>query len=153
MATMTFSRRIEAPRAAVFAACSDFPHAPERVTAITKVRMLTDGVVGKGTRFEETRTMFGKEATETMEVSSYEPDRSYTLSCFSCGVEYDSRFDFVEDGSGTRVDLTISTTPKTVVAKVLSPIMGAMMGKMMRKCIEQDLDDIQKHCEARTAAR
>ncbi|MFG0318741.1 MAG: SRPBCC family protein [Planctomycetota bacterium JB042] len=151
MKKMTMSRRIAAPRPAVFAACTDFPNAAERVEGITNVKMLTDGPVGKGTRFEETRTMFGKDATETLEVSAFDPDRSVTVSCFSCGVEYDSTFTFSDDGGGTRVDLEIVTTPKTIGAKIFSPIMGAMMGKMMKKCIEQDLDDLQKHCETDAA--
>lgn len=153
MAKMTMTRRIEAPPAMVFDACTDFPKAAERIAGITKIKMLTEGPVAKGTRFEETRVMFGKEATETLEVSAFDPGKSVTVSCFSCGVEYDSTFRFVEEGGGTRVDLSIDTTPKTFGAKIMSPIMGAMMGKMMKKCIEQDLDDLQKHCEAQGAAR
>jgi hypothetical protein len=125
----------------------------ERVAAITKIKMLTDGPVGKGTRFEETRTMFGKDATETLEVSAFDPGKSLTVSCFSCGVEYDSTFRFVDEGGATRVELSIDTTPKTFAAKIMAPIMGAMMGRMMKRCVEKDLDDLQRHCEATAKAR
>ena len=48
-----------------FAFVSDFANAPKRIKSILRVNVLTPGPVGVGTRFTETRVMFGREATET----------------------------------------------------------------------------------------
>jgi len=63
---------IEAPREVVFDAALDLHSAAENIGAITKMEVLTDGPIGLGTRFRETRVMFRKEATELMEITVFE---------------------------------------------------------------------------------
>lgn len=63
--TLNCSVRIRGTQQAVFEAISDLEHAAERIGAIKEIEMLTDGPVGKGTRWRETRLMFGKECTES----------------------------------------------------------------------------------------
>ena len=67
MAGITASLRIEAPVSTVFALATDLDGWAGRIKAITRIEKLTPGPVRVGTRFKETRKMFGKEATETME--------------------------------------------------------------------------------------
>ena len=110
--------------------------------------MLTDGPVGPGTKFRETRVMFKREATEEMEVTRYEPGKGYTLECESCGAWFASEFEFSPEGSGTRVDLEMRSRPLTFMAKLMSPI-GALMSGTMKKCVEQDIEDVRKVVEAR----
>src|SRR4051812_9790697 len=74
----------------VFALASDFANLPKRIPDITKVELLTGDTVGVGTRFRETRVMFGKEAVETMEVAAFDPPHSYVLVANSCGARYES---------------------------------------------------------------
>ncbi len=68
-------QQVAAPPEKVFAMMSDFANAPQRISGISKVEMLTDGAVGVGTKFKETRVMLGKEATETMEVTTFDPNK------------------------------------------------------------------------------
>ena len=138
------SRLIPAPPEVVFEACSDFAGAAERISAIEKVEMLTDGPVGVGTRFRETRTMFGKAATEEMEVTRFEPNRSYTLEADSCGSHFVSRLDFVAEPGGCRVTMDVEARAVTLMAKLMSPLCW-FMGGMMKKCLEQDLADMERH--------
>ena len=147
MPTMSFSRTIQAPPGRTFDVFADFPNAPTRVAGIKRMEVLTDGPVGKGTKFRETRIMFGKEATETMEVTDFQPGRSYSVGCTSCGIEWASTFRFTPEGAGTRVDLELSTRPITFFAKLMSPL-GALMAGSMKKVIEQDMTDLQKALES-----
>src|SRR5262245_22124076 len=142
---------VAAPADRVFALMSDFAHAHERVSGISKVEMLTEGPVGLGTKFKETRVMFGKEATETMEVTAFDPPRSYNLSAFSCGTQYESTFQFDREGKGTNVKMIFQYTPKSFFAKLFSPLFKMMSG-MMRKCVSQDLDDLAKAAEGSAMA-
>jgi hypothetical protein len=129
----------------VFAALSDFPHAAERIPGITAIEMLTDGPVGIGTRFRETRRMFGKEATEAMEVTAFEPGRSYVLEAVSCGCRYRTKVSCAAAGPATTVRMATETTPLSAVAKVTAPVMGLLMKGVFRKCLEADLAAIQAY--------
>src|SRR5262245_47411041 len=142
MATVTVTKRIEAPVETVFALASDLEGAPGRIKGIKKIEMLTPGKVGVGTRFKETRVMFGKEATETMEFSAFEPDRRYELVADSCGCLYRSEFRFEPDGTGTLVTATFAAEARTFFAKLFKPLAWLMRG-MMTKCLNQDLDDLK----------
>jgi hypothetical protein len=140
------ARRAAAPAERLFALASDFAGAPGRVSGILRVEMVTPGAVGKGTRFRETRKMFGKEATEEMEVVAFEPGRSYTLRAISCGAEFESELRCLPDGAGSRVEIEMRSRPLTFFAKLMSPLGGLFAGSMV-KCVEQDLADIARAAE------
>lgn len=146
MAKIELSRHIAAPIDEVFARNTNFADAADVVNGITKIEMLTEGDVGKGTRFRETRVMFGKEATEEMEVVGFDPPRSYQLGAESHGSRYLSTFTFTEDGDGTDVHLLFEATPLTLPAKIMSVLMKPMMKTVMKEC-SKDLDDIKAAIE------
>ncbi len=147
MAHLLTRTAINAPPNVVFAALSDFQTAPQRVTGITRVEMLTTGPVGKGTRFRETRRMFGKEASETMTVVQWDPPREYALEAASCGCHYHSTIACTPDGSGTSVSMTFVARPLTFMAKLFWPLGRLMIGSC-RKMIEKDLTDIKNSIES-----
>lgn len=122
---------------------SDFSNAAGRISAIKKCEVLTPGAVGKGTRFRETRVMFGKEATETMKVIEWNPPSSYTVKAESCGCRYLSTVTCQPDGAETIVSMSFSAEPLTFFAKLLSPLGKLMMGTC-RKAFEKDLNDIEQ---------
>lgn len=148
---ITIDRHIAAPPERVFALISDFANAPKRIPAILRVEMLTSGPVGIGTRFSETRKMFGKEATETMEVVAFDAPRSYSLRAYNCGCEYNSSFGVEPDGAGSKLTFHFDAKPVTLMAKLMSPLAHLMMGPMLRKCVAQDLEGIQKAAEGGVA--
>ncbi len=147
MAQFSLSTQVNAPINKVFRKFSDFPNAADMIEGIVRVEMLTDEPIGKGTRFNETRVMFGKEATEEMEVTEFDPHKKYTLSAISCGAKFDSTFTFTEHDGGTRVDLDLQTKSLTLMAKLMSPLGALMMGSM-KKCVQADMDQIKAACEA-----
>ncbi len=146
MPTVTLSKHINAAPETVFALGTDLANAPGRVKGIVKLELLTPGPVGVGTRFRETRVMFGKEATEEMTISAFDPPRSYETKARSCGAEYHSILRFVPDGGGTRVDVEFRMRAVSFFAKLLTPLAFLMKG-MLRKCLDQDMEDIKKAAE------
>lgn len=144
--TIEVSRHIAAPIEKVFSVASDFAGAPQVVRAIDKVEMLTPGPVGVGTRFRETRTVFGKQASEEMEVTAFEPPRRYAVGCTGHGCRYHSEFLFEPKQGGTEVKMSFEATPLTFFAKVMSVLMKPMIKSMAKMC-EQDLDDIKTAIE------
>ena len=148
MKEIVATAHIGASPAAVFAACTDFAGAAERISGITKMEVLTPGPVGKGTKFRETRKMFGKEATETMEVIEFTPNKSYVLGAKSCGCRYRSELTFNQNGNGTDVAMSFRATPLTFMSEIMGAVMAPMMTGMLRKCLHGDLADIKKYVES-----
>ncbi|HET6202062.1 MAG TPA: SRPBCC family protein [Planctomycetota bacterium] len=151
MPCLTFSKSIAAFPEKVFEAAADFRNAPGRIRGIKKIEMLTDGPVRVGTKFKETRVMFGKEATETMEVVAFNPPHGYTLGCESHGCRYRTEFRFAPNAQGTTVEVTFEATPRTFASKVLGFLMAPMI-KGVRKCMEKDLDDLGASIEGKPVA-
>jgi hypothetical protein len=139
-----------------FEVFGDLRNTPKFISAIKSVEFLTEGPVGKGTRFKETRVMFGRDATETMEVTAWNPDGPtpfYTLSCDSCGAHMDTTFRFhpERNGSATRVEMDMLLKPVSLFAKIMTPLSKLMMGPMMKKCVLADFADARRVAEATPA--
>lgn len=137
---------IDAPPERVFAVASDFAGAARIIEGIERVEMLTEGPVGVGTRFRETRVMFGREATEEMEVVAFDPPRGYVLGCENHGCRYRSEIRVEPSGDGTDVEMSFEAVPLTAVAKLMSVVMGPMMKKMEAICAK-DLADLKRAVE------
>ena len=143
---VTVRERIAASPEKVFAAASDFGNAAKMIPGILRTEVLTPGPVGVGTRFRETRKMFGKEATEEMTVAEFEPPRRYVLLAESHGSRYRSELRFEPDGAGTEVVMSFRGEPLTAVAKVMSVLMKPMMKSMSKLCAK-DLADLKRSIE------
>lgn len=139
--------RIDAPAERVFEVFADLRGATGRIQAIRRLEVITEGPVGKGTKFRETRVMFGKEATATLEITGFDPPRSYTVEAESCGVRYISRFDFKPQGSATLVEMSFRATPISLAAKLMSPVTSLMFGSC-RKMMARDMNDLRAAIEA-----
>ncbi len=140
-------RHFQAPIKTVFERLTNFADAPRVVRGIKNLEVLTPGPVGLGTRFRETRVMFGREAVEELEVTRWEPPNLYEVSTNSHGAAYQSTFTLNETRGGTEVRLDFVATPQTLAAKVMSVVMRPMMGKVMQECAK-DLDDMAAEAEA-----
>lgn len=147
MTSLSITKHIAAPPERVFQLSTDIESWAERISGIVKVEVLTQGPVGVGTRFRETRIVFKKESTEEMEFTAFEPGKHYAVGAISCGCQFETRFDFVPDEGGTRVEMKMESKPLTFMAKLMSPI-GALMAGSMRKMIEKDLDELKAAAES-----
>jgi hypothetical protein len=147
MVSCQITKKIDASPHAVFDLFSDLDHVAEHVKSIKKIERLTPGPVGVGTRFRETRVMFGREATEEMYFTAFEPPRLYEVRCQTCGAEYQSVYTFRPDGAGTVVDVKFEAKPISLFAKLMTPLSFLMVGGM-KKCMDQELEDLKKVAES-----
>jgi len=148
MAKFSMREHINAPPEIVFEVASDFHHAAENIEGIENLEVLTDGPIGVGTRFRETRVMFGKSSTEELEITEFDAPHSYVVASDSCGAHFRAEYRFVGDIAGTHVRLEFDCQPVTLVAKLMSPLSWLMMGPM-KKCIAADLNDLKRIAEER----
>ncbi|WP_084124900.1 SRPBCC family protein [Demequina sp. NBRC 110054] len=144
---------IKAPVATVWEILTDLDGAPDVMTGILAIERLggPDGYE-VGTRWRETRKMFGKEATEDMEVASVVAPRETTVVAHSHGADYVSGFTVEELPGGTRLTMRFTGSPSDdasgfsrFMAKVTAPL-GA---SATRKAMQTDLDEIKAVAEAR----
>lgn len=147
MAKITFSQRIDRPRDQVFRLFTELDRMPDRIGGVTSVEKLTAGPVGVGTRFSETREIFGKSATEEMEFTDFQQDESYTVECDSHGTHYRSVYQFEPVGNCTDVNVQFEAKPVTLMAKLLSPLGWLMIGTT-KKIFQSDVEDLKKVAES-----
>lgn len=149
MSSITVSRKVNAPPERVWQILTDLEGAPGRISAIQEIKRVdTGGDFGVGTEWIETRTMFGKQATEQMRVTEVNPGTSYTTLAESHGARYVSTMKVVPDGGGSVVSMEFTGEPQTLAAKVMVALTGWMFRKATAKACEQDLDDIAQAAEA-----
>ena len=128
MPTIKLNDSVRAPVQEVFSMVSDLKNATHNEDVLSATQ-LTEGQIGKGTRFEMEMKGMGKAEVEVMEYR--EPDRivfNATSPKFSASHEYR----FTSEGEGTRMDQVIDMRLKGV-AKIFAPLMGPMIKKGLRK--------------------
>ena len=147
MKTIEMSIDIEAPPEKVFTLATDIERLPERIPSITKIEMLTEGPVGVGTKFRETRVMFKKEATEEMEFTSFDPDHSYVLEAESMGSHYTSTITFTPNGSGTTMTWAFHAEPLSAFSKIAGSLLFAVFAGATRRALLEYLEAIKLEAE------
>jgi hypothetical protein len=147
MRQIRVSSRIAAPAEKVFAKATDLKRAPEFISAIKKMEILTPDPIGVGTRFRETRVMFGREATEEMQVTVFEPPRRFAIGAESNGCRFLSEFSFRSDGPATEVEMSFGAEPLTFPAKVMAFLMSPMMRSMEKVCAKE-LEELKSAVES-----
>lgn len=147
--SVAVERRIAAPRDRVWAALTNLKGMEGVLSGVTRVEVLTKEPFGVGTRWRETRRMFGKEATEEMWVSACAPAERYVAEAESHGMHYISEWELRADGpTATTVRMTFRGEPAGRQG-LLARLLGGLGTGVVRKAIAKDLDDIARSLEAR----
>jgi uncharacterized protein YndB with AHSA1/START domain len=147
MPSLTVTQQIDASREVVFDKLTDYSSAADTYSAITKMELLTEGEVGAGTRFRETRVMFGKEATEEMTIEELERPSRLLLTAASHGCSYRSTYHLAEKDGGTELSLTFEGRGVSFMGKLMSALMGWMMKGACRKAMSKDFADLKAAVE------
>jgi uncharacterized protein YndB with AHSA1/START domain len=103
MGTVTVSIEIAAPPEQVFDAVAHIESFQQVVEDIVNVEFVSEVRRGVGARFRETRTMKGRQATSTLEVTEYEPPSHVRLVSDEGGSVWDSVFRVAPKGEGSVV--------------------------------------------------
>jgi carbon monoxide dehydrogenase subunit G len=150
--SLTLERSIGAPADAVWRVLTDLEGTAAVLSGVTRVERLAGAGYSIGTRWRETRTMLGREATEEMEVVGIVPGRSTTIAAESHGMRYRTEFSLepTEGGAGTLLRMRFSggyESPSWIQRAAAKLTAGLGMAAT-RKAMEQDLADIAAAAEA-----
>lgn len=148
---VTFREEFDAPVERVFHVFTDIDGAPKWLPNLIKIEKLTPGPFAKGTQWRETRKMFGKAATETFEVTAFEPGRGFEL--------------FIDGSKGAtgRGEFRFSYRFEAANAKSVMRVQGVITGLgcmgtalgwlfkgMIKKMIAKDHEAVRKYLQSAT---
>lgn len=134
----------------VWHAITNIENAPNVISGIKNVNILNQPATGViGLKWQETRSMMGKDAIETMWITNAEENHFYQTRAENCGAVYISRFDITEQPETKSVLLTMSFKGESnsFWGKIMTLLMGRLMRKSLLKMVNQDLQDIKHYCE------
>ena len=138
---------------AVWSVISDIHHAADRISGIDEVEVLEQPAAGLvGLKWRETRTMFGKTATEVMWITEAVENEYYKTRAESHGCVYISTLRITNDDKNCTLTMSHQTEPQGLLVKMIALPMGVLFKGMMRKAMQQDLDDIKTAVEHHAAA-
>ena len=123
-----FTEHIDRPPSDVFAVISDPTEATGFLDNITDSRRLTDGPIGVGTVFRETRVVSGKEASADLVIAAYEPDAHVAVETEAEGIRVVYHYRLAPDAGGTRLEWTCDLEASGL-RKMMLPIVAAIMKK------------------------
>jgi hypothetical protein len=103
-------------------------NAPKVTSSIVSMVKLTEGIVGVGTRYRETRLMNGKEHSTELEVAAYEPDQRYAMKNLTEGIETIYHYSFKPEKEGTRIEL-VCEVKATGLKKLMVPMVASILKK------------------------
>lgn len=150
MPDFTVQERSAASPSALFQLATDFARLPEAIPEIDSIEVLSPGPTAVGTRFRETRTIFGKSAVETFTVTAFAPpgDREdgdgvggFTLETESCGMRYVATHRVRPDAAGSIIELNLKgeLVTSSWLTRIAAPLTDRLFGPMMRKAVRRDL--------------
>jgi carbon monoxide dehydrogenase subunit G len=142
--TVKVQRDILAEPAEVWAVLTDLDRFAKVLTSVDLVERVSGTGFEVGTRWRETRRMFGKSATEEMWVAAIEPPTRMVVRAESKGTVYETVFELAPSSLGTRLSVTFGaeTTDASAGQKLTWALMGPLGAKATKSALEQDLADI-----------
>jgi carbon monoxide dehydrogenase subunit G len=144
-------RLVRAPADRVWAVLTDVAHADQTLSGVTKVEPLTEGPYGVGTKWRETRRMFGREDTQQLQVTLAEEPVRTVVEADSSGVHYVTELTLTPAGDATRLAMgfTAVQARTTPVQKTLWALFGRLGAKATEKAMAEDLRHLAARAESR----
>lgn len=146
----TVKERVRATPERVFAALTDLEGAKAWMPGFVGIHKLTPGAFAAGTRWRETRKMYGREATEEFEVTACEPTERIELYVdgkkgSSRRGEFRFRYELTPAEKGTVVTLHGEVSG---LGKVME-FFGRLFIGSFKRAISRDLEAMRVYLESR----
>jgi hypothetical protein len=142
---------IQAAPEIVYDTVTDVRNWPRFITAIESIELVGATGIAPGTRFRETRTMFGRKATEEMTIRVLDRPRLFSHTAESHGSRYLGEHRITPTARGARLSVLFEGRPARLSAWLLLPL-GLLFAGTVRRHLAGDLEDVRKEAERRTSA-
>ena len=148
MSPVIVSIEVAAPVERVWQTVSDIGNAAGNVPAIKRIEFLGETRHGLGTRWRETRVMFGHDATEDLEITEWRPPNEYVVTAHSHGCHSRSVVRVRPASGGSQLEFEFCATARTLFARMMASLTLPLMGRAIRKALADDLAALKRRCEA-----
>lgn len=145
---LTIDIEIKAQKEKVWKVITDIENSVNTISGIEKIEILNkpkDTLVGL--KWKETRTIFGKSATETMWITEATENNYYKTRAESNGAIYQTILKLSEKENNTLLTMEFNSEAITIKGKIMTFIFGRMLNKSMKRLIKKDLIDIKNTVE------
>lgn len=140
--------KIQGTKEDIWKATTDIENSHQMISGIHKIEVLDKPETGLiGFKWRETRTMFGKEATEVMWVTEAEENKGYKTRAESHGAIYISSFTIEERDDHCLLAMGFEIQAVSLMGKLMNGVFGKMMAKSTEKELLKDLEDIKRYIE------
>ncbi|HEU4884862.1 MAG TPA: SRPBCC family protein [Longimicrobium sp.] len=129
---------LPAPPERAFEGLTNLENAEAWMPGLIRIERLDGGAAGVGSRWRETRTMYGKEVSEEFEVTTFQPPSRFGLRVdgskgSSGNGVYTFDYRLSPDGAGTRVVMDASIGGISRVREWITRLFSGMYKKMIAK--------------------
>lgn len=139
---------IKGSRPDIWNIITNIENSPNVISGIEKIEVLEKPAKGiVGLKWRETRTMFGKTATEVMWITDAIVNNSYKTRAESHGAVYITTLSIADYQDGAMLTMEFEGIPQTFGAKFMWGAMGFMFKNATKKALMQDLVDIKAAIE------
>ena len=147
---ITAEIEISRPKEVVWDVITDIENWTGMVTNIINVRILNKPAQGiAGLKWEETRRMFGVQATETLWVTDFVENEYYCSRGESHGSIFTTRFTLRDRNDRTLLTISFDGQARSSFIRTLSFWMEPLINNAILNVLQKDLEDIRNHAEKR----
>ena len=135
---------INSAKEAVWRVITNIENSVNTISAIENIEVLEkpeNGLVGL--KWQETRTMFGQQATEIMWITEAQENAYYRTRAENNGAVYISELRVEGSGDKTLLSMEFEGEAQSFGAKLISFLTGFLFKGATEKAIKQDLEDIK----------
>ncbi|MHC0036369.1 SRPBCC family protein [Pseudoneobacillus sp. C159] len=118
---------ISRPVAEVFEFISDLSNGPKMNEDIISIEKLTDGPIGVGSKFKETKIIRGRNAEATIEVVQYIPSEAFSAQSEANGLKVIYHYQMSESTNGTYVHFKCEVKTSGMIMTLTKPLIVKML--------------------------
>ncbi|MFE8697792.1 SRPBCC family protein [Cytobacillus sp. FJAT-53684] len=144
MADFRSSVIIHKPVNEVFRYMAGMENVQEIMPIVAEMEKLTDGEIGKGTKFKETRMVRGNKVYADVEYVEFNQDQSFTSRSNSNGLIVEYKYVFHEIEEGTQVELEAFVKTSGLRMKLTRPMIVKMIKREDGYQLENLRDMLEK---------
>jgi len=108
--------------------------------------MITDGPVGFGTKWRETRRMYNQRSVDEWEMTAFESSDFFSAYSGSHGYDVNRMMRVEPEREFSRLALEMTTRPRAFIGKLGTPVEWFMSG-MMKSIVRKDLESTKAYIE------
>lgn len=141
---MHVSTPISGSKEDIWRVITDIENSVDFIESIQVVNILEkpkNGLIGL--KWSEKRTLFGKEASETMWITEAVPNEFYLTQAESHGSIYKTRIEISTSENKNYLSMDFDAKALSFGAKLMWGLMGFMFKSATKKALQKDLEDIK----------